>query len=103
MAEPSDMALQLAHLAKSADCDGVVCSAQESAELRAGCGNDFLLLTPGIRPKGAESQDQVRVMTPSEAIKSGSNWIVVGRPITRAPDPVSAAEATLSEIAGLGN
>ena len=100
--EPSAMVLTLAQLAKSAGCDGVVCSAQESASLRAGCGDDFLLLTPGIRPKGAETQDQVRVVTPSEAIKSGSTWVVVGRPITHASDPAAAAEAILLEMAGVG-
>ena len=98
--EPPEMVLHLARLAKSAGCDGVVCSAQESASLRAGCGDDFLLLTPGIRPKGAGTQDQARVVTPSEAIRSGSTWIVVGRPITHAPDPAAAAEAILLEMAG---
>ena len=100
--EPSEMVLTLAQLAKRAGCDGVVCSAQESAVLRAKCGGDFLLLTPGIRPAGAETQDQARVVTPSEAIKSGSTWIVVGRPITHAPDPAAAAQAILSEISGAG-
>ena len=98
--EPSEAALRLARLAKRAGCDGVVCSAMESAMTRAECGEEFLLLTPGIRPLGAETQDQVRVVTPSEAVKSGSNWIVVGRPITRAPDPAAAAKAILSEMAG---
>ncbi|MDR2696984.1 MAG: orotidine-5'-phosphate decarboxylase [Holophagales bacterium] len=101
MGEPSEMALRLACLAKSAGCDGVVCSAQESASLRTECGAEFLLLTPGIRPKGAETQDQVRVVTPIEALKAGSNWIVVGRPITHAPDPAAAAAAILSEMAGV--
>ncbi|MDR0498276.1 MAG: orotidine-5'-phosphate decarboxylase [Holophagales bacterium] len=101
--EPSEMVLRLAHLAKRAGCDGVVCSAQESASLRAECGSEFLLLTPGIRPRGAETQDQVRVVTPYEAIKSGSNWIVVGRPITHAQDPATAAEAIILEMTGAGN
>jgi len=98
--EPSEMVPRLARLAKSAGCDGVVCSAQESASLRTECGAEFLLLTPGIRPRGAETQDQVRVVTPLEAVKSGSNWIVIGRPITHAPNPAAAAEAILSEMAG---
>jgi orotidine-5'-phosphate decarboxylase len=97
---PAEMVLHLARLAKNAGCDGVVCSAQESASLRAECGRDFLLLTPGIRPEGAGTQDQARAVTPTEAIKSGSTWIVVGRPITHALDPVAAAEAILAEMAG---
>jgi len=101
MCEPSEMVLGLARLAKSAGCDGVVCSAHESASLRTECGSEFLLLTPGIRPRGAETHDQVRVVTPVQAINSGSDWIVVGRPITHAPDPASAAEAILSDMAEL--
>jgi orotidine-5'-phosphate decarboxylase len=90
----------LARLAKDAGCDGVVCSAQESASLRNKFGREFLLLTPGIRPKGAETQDQARVVTPGEAISQGSDWIVVGRPITHAPDPAAAADAIISDMAG---
>jgi orotidine-5'-phosphate decarboxylase len=96
---PAGMVPHLARLAKKAGCDGVVCSAQESAPLRSEFGHDFLLLTPGIRPKGAGAQDQARVVTPAEAIKSGATWIVVGRPITHAPDPAAAAAAILSEMA----
>jgi orotidine-5'-phosphate decarboxylase len=101
-AEPSEMVLRLARLAKQAGCDGVVCSAQESASLRADCGEDFLLLTPGIRPKGAAAQDQARIVTPADAVRSGSTWIVVGRPITHAADPATAADAILEEIAQAG-
>ena len=97
MGGPSEMVPHLSHLAKNAGCDGIICSAKESASLRSECGDDFLLLTPGIRPSGAGLQDQARVVTPSEAIKSGADWIVVGRPITHAPDP---AQAILSEIEG---
>jgi orotidine-5'-phosphate decarboxylase len=97
---PAGMVMHLARMAKNAGCDGVVCSAQESAPLRSELGHDFLLLTPGIRPRGAGAQDQARVVTPAEAIKSGSTWIVVGRPITHAPDPAAAAAAILSEMAG---
>jgi orotidine-5'-phosphate decarboxylase len=100
--EPSSVVLRLASLAKDAGCDGVVCSGQESAMLRSSCGEEFLLLTPGIRPRGADAQDQARVMTPSEAISAGSTWIVVGRPITHAPDPAAAAEAILSEMGKAG-
>jgi len=101
--EPSEMVLILAQLAKRAGCDGVVCSAQESAALRAKCGDDFLLLTPGIRPAGAGTQDQARIVTPSEAIRSGSTWIVIGRPITHAPDPAAAAQAILLEMERIGS
>jgi orotidine-5'-phosphate decarboxylase len=102
LGEPSDMVLRLARLAKEASCDGVVCSAQESATLRFECGNEFLLLTPGIRPRGAGAQDQARVVTPAEAIRSGSTWIVVGRPITHAPNPAAAADAILEEMLQAG-
>jgi orotidine-5'-phosphate decarboxylase len=98
MGGPSEMVPHLSHLAKNAGCDGVICSAKESASLRQECGDGFLLLTPGIRPKGVGVQDQARVVTPFEAIKSGADWIVVGRPITHAPDPALAAEAILSEV-----
>jgi orotidine-5'-phosphate decarboxylase len=98
MGGPSEMVPHLTHLAKNSGCDGAICSAKESAFLRSECGGDFLLLTPGIRPKGAGAQDQARVVTPFEAIKSGADWIVVGRPITHAPDPALAADAILSEI-----
>ncbi|MDR2561548.1 MAG: orotidine-5'-phosphate decarboxylase [Holophagales bacterium] len=101
--DPSSMVLRLATLAKDAGCDGVVCSGQESAMLRSNCGETFLLLTPGIRPRGADAQDQARVMTPSEAISAGSTWIVVGRPITHAPDPAAAAEAILLEMGKVGS
>jgi orotidine-5'-phosphate decarboxylase len=101
--DPSGVVLRLASLAKEAECDGVVCSGQESAMLRSSCGERFLLLNPGIRPMGADAQDQARVMTPSEAISAGSNWIVVGRPITHAPDPAAAAEAILSEMGKAGS
>jgi orotidine-5'-phosphate decarboxylase len=99
----SSVVLRLANLAKDAGCDGVVCSGQESAMLRSSCGEGFLLLTPGIRPRGADAQDQARVMTPSEAISAGSTWIVVGRPITHAPSPAAAADAILSEMGKAGS
>jgi len=95
---PASVVTRLADLAKEAGCDGVVCSGQEAAMLRSALGEDFLLLTPGIRPRGADVQDQARVMTPSEAISAGSTWIVVGRPITKAPDPAAAAMAILSDM-----
>lgn len=98
-AEPADMALHLAKLARDCGADGVVCSAQEAHLLREACGPDFRLLTPGIRPQGAAVQDQARVVTPAQALRDGATWLVVGRPITRAEDPAAAADAILREMA----
>ncbi len=98
-AEPADMALHLAKLARECGMDGVVCSAQEARLLREACGPDFRLLTPGIRPQGAAVQDQARVVTPAQALRDGATWLVVGRPITRAEDPVAATDAILREMA----
>jgi orotidine-5'-phosphate decarboxylase len=79
--------------------DGIVCSAEESAMLRPLIGSDRLLVTPGIRPAGVEAGDQKRIMTPAAAIKAGSDYLVVGRPITGAADPKAAAEAIVREVA----
>ena len=98
-AEPGDMALHLARLAMDCGCDGVVCSAQEAAAVRDACGPEFHRLTPGIRPRGEAVQDQARVVTPAQALRGGSTWLVVGRPITRAADPARAADAILAEMA----
>lgn len=98
-ADPGDMALHLARLAKECGADGVVCSAQEARALRESCGPEFRLLTPGIRPAGAAVQDQARVVTPAQALRDGATWLVVGRPITRAEDPAAAADAILGELA----
>ncbi|MCJ2375423.1 orotidine-5'-phosphate decarboxylase [Vibrio sp. ZSDZ34] len=84
---PQEHVLRLANLTKNAGLDGVVCSAQESSMLKAELGNDFKLVTPGIRPAGADVGDQKRIMTPEMAIKSGSDYLVIGRPITQAIDP----------------
>ena len=99
-AEPGDLALHLARMARECGCDGVVCSAQEAAAVRAACGEDFHRLTPGIRPGGVASQDQARVVTPAQALREGATWLVVGRPITQAADPAAAAQAILAEMAG---
>jgi orotidine-5'-phosphate decarboxylase len=76
-----------------------VCSAQEALALRAMCGSDFALVTPGIRPSDASVDDQSRVVTPAAAIANGANYLVIGRPITRASDPLEALQAVNREIA----
>jgi len=88
-----------AKLTKEAGFDGVVASGHEAAQIREVVGREFLIVTPGIRPQGAEAQDQARAVTPRAAIGAGADYLVVGRPITRAPDPRAAAEAIVGEIA----
>ncbi|HXR86016.1 MAG TPA: orotidine-5'-phosphate decarboxylase [Stellaceae bacterium] len=89
---------RLALLAQESGLDGVVCSPQEVAMLRQACSRDFLLVVPGIRPAGAAAGDQKRVQTPRDAIAAGADYLVIGRPITEAPDPGAAARAILGEI-----
>lgn len=89
-ATPAEMVMRLATLARDSGLDGVVCSAQESALLRKHCGSGFCLVTPGIRPAQANLDDQSRVMTPYAAMKAGSSYLVIGRPITQAADPLRA-------------
>lgn len=98
-ADPSDLALHLARMARDCGCDGVVCSAREARGVLEACGPDFHRLTPGIRPAGAAVQDQARIVTPAQALREGATWLVVGRPITQAPDPAAAADAILREMA----
>jgi orotidine-5'-phosphate decarboxylase len=95
---PAENAIRLAALARDAGCAGVVCSAQEVRDLKRFFGDDFLTLTPGIRPTGSAHADQKRVTTPAEAVAAGSDYIVVGRPIVEAADPVAAAKAILEEM-----
>ena len=95
---PADQVLRLARLTQACKVDGVVCSAQEAAMLRAELGTDFRLVTPGIRPAGAEVGDQRRVMTPAEALRAGASDLVIGRPITAAPDPLAALKQIQLEI-----
>ena len=85
-----DMVLRLATLARDCGLDGVVCSAQEAALLREHCGSKFCLVTPGIRAAHASLDDQSRVMTPKAAMQAGSSYLVIGRPITQAADPLQA-------------
>lgn len=88
----------LAGLAKEAGLDGVVSSPHEIEIIREACGDDFLIVTPGVRPQGKEQQDQKRVTTPQEAVKKGADYIVIGRPITKALDPKTAAKAVAAEL-----
>lgn len=94
-----DQVLRLATLAQQSGLDGVVCSAQEAPLLRSSLGGDFCLVTPGIRPASASKDDQSRVVTPADALCQGSSYLVIGRPITQAPDPLQALHAIQQEIA----
>lgn len=95
---PGDVVLRLAAVAEAAGMDGVVCSPREIAELRRQRAAGFLLITPGIRPAAAGLGDQRRVMTPAEAVAAGSSFLVIGRPITAAPDPMAALAAIEGEL-----
>ena len=92
--------LDLARVAKKAGCAGVVCSGREAKAVKEECGKDFIVVTPGIRPNWAavSGDDQQRVMTPGEAIRNGADYVVVGRPISQAKEPVEAAEKITQEI-----
>jgi len=101
-------AVKLARLARQAGLDGVVASPREVRAIRRACGKDFLIVVPGIRPEveggsrrspKRKKDDQARVATPAEAIRAGADYLVIGRPITAAPDPVAAARTILEEIA----
>jgi orotidine-5'-phosphate decarboxylase len=90
--EPRERVLALATLAHESGLDGIVCSPLEAAPVRAALGSEFRLVTPGVRPAGAASGDQKRVMTPAEALAAGADYLVIGRPITQAPDPLSVID-----------
>ena len=97
--EPQQQVLNLARLTSQAGLDGVVCSAQEVSMLRAALGSDFALITPGIRPAGSAADDQRRIVTPADAVALGSSYLVIGRPITQAQDPVAKCQQIITEIA----
>ncbi len=86
---PQDQVMRLANLTKNSGLDGVVCSALESTMLKSKLGGDFKLITPGIRPAGSVAGDQKRIMTPEDAIQAGSDYLVIGRPITQASEPAT--------------
>ena len=97
---PAGHVKHLAKLAKTSGMNGVVCSAHEIEIIRENCGQDFVLVVPGIRPAGAAVGDQKRVMTPGEAAAKGADFIVVGRPVLQAENPAEAAKAIQAELAG---
>jgi orotidine-5'-phosphate decarboxylase len=96
--ELSEYALQMALLAKESGVNGAVCSPHEVEQLRQVCGKDFLLVCPGVRPSWSETGDQSRVMTPTQALNAGANYLVIGRPITNAIDPVEAWRKVCQEV-----
>jgi orotidine-5'-phosphate decarboxylase len=96
----TELVAERAAQARDIGVDGLVCSAEEAANLRGIASTGMVLVTPGIRPAGAEKGDQKRIMTPAAAIAAGADYLVVGRPVVAAPDPKAAAEAIVAEIAG---
>ena len=96
---PGSAVERLARLAASAGLDGVVCSAQEAPALRSAFGREFKLVTPGIRPAGSAKDDQTRIVTPAAALSAGADYLVIGRPITQAPDPLAALAAINASLA----
>lgn len=98
-ATPEEQVLRLASLTQQSGLAGVVCSAQEAAQINTQCGQGFLKVTPGIRPSFAAANDQQRIMTPADAIQAGSTHLVIGRPVTQAKDPMAALAAIEAELA----
>ena len=96
--EPNQLVVRLARLTKETGLDGVVCSAQEASTLRSEHGETFCLVTPGIRPTGSHVDDQVRILTPREAVQQGAHYLVIGRPITQSIDPASVIEQINKEV-----
>lgn len=99
---PADNVLRLATLARDCGLDGVVCSPLEAAALNRALGAQFRLVTPGVRPAGSAQDDQRRVMTPADAIGAGASYLVIGRPITQAADPIAVLRAIDADIRGAG-
>jgi len=95
---PEDQVKRLAALTKEAGLDGVVCSSREIKLVRETCGDDFITMVPGIRPAGAATHDQKRVMTPAEAVAKGATYLVIGRPITQSDDPAQAAKDIMATL-----
>lgn len=93
-----DAVVRWAALAQNSGLDGVVASPREVTAIREKCGPDFLIVTPGVRPSWADTQDQKRFTTPREAVELGSDYLVIGRPVTAAPDPVAAAQRIIAEL-----
>jgi orotidine-5'-phosphate decarboxylase len=98
---PAEQVLRLATLTQASGLDGVVCSAQEAAVLRQHLGANFCLVTPGIRPVDAASDDQSRIMTPRAALENGASYLVIGRPITKAADPLLALQIISKDLGDL--
>ncbi len=96
--DPETQVQRLAALTKKSGLDGVVCSPREAALLRAELGAGFKLVTPGVRPKGASMDDQTRVLTPADAVREGADYLVMGRPITQAEDPIATLQSINSEL-----
>lgn len=100
--ELPEYALQMALLAKESGLDGAVCSPQEAQQLRQVCGDDFVLVCPGVRPSWSEAGDQKRSLTPADALKAGADYLVIGRPITAAANPAEAFGRICEELASIG-
>ena len=97
---PEAQVLRLARLALDNGADGLVCSPREAAAIRAAFGAGPVLVVPGVRPAGSAAGDQARTATPAEAVAAGADWIVLGRPLTGAPDPAAAAASIAAELPG---
>jgi orotidine-5'-phosphate decarboxylase len=95
---PEEQVMHLAKMVQQSGLDGVVCSARESAKLKQDCGQGFALVTPGIRPAGSDANDQRRTLTPAKALTAGSDYLVIGRPITAAADPARACEEIIASL-----
>ena len=94
----SKQVLKLAELSNECELNGVVCAPTDVKAIKNNIGNDFIAVTPGIRPSDSNVNDQTRISTPIEAIKNGSDYLVIGRPITQSDDPISALESIIQEI-----